>query len=54
MTQRGPRLPDEKGYWYPDWRAQWEESLEPTTRKRIARTVGVVERSPIPSRPGLL
>lgn len=39
MTHRVPRLPEEEGYWYPDWRALWEESLDATARERIARAV---------------
>lgn len=33
-----PLLPDEKGFWYPTWRAAWEE-LDPVTRTRIGKTV---------------
>lgn len=34
-----PLLPNEEGYWYPNWRIAWEEDLEETTRRRIRRAV---------------
>lgn len=39
MDPRVPRLPDEEGYWYPNWRVRWDESLDATSRSRIARAV---------------
>lgn len=34
-----PLLPNEEGYWYPNWRIAWEEDLDETTRRRIRRAV---------------
>lgn len=33
-----PPLPEDRGFWSPDWREQWEE-LDGETRRRIRRTV---------------
>jgi hypothetical protein len=52
MSDRVPPMPGEESFWYPHWRAMWEESLDNPTRTRISRAVrgGLAMSDPLEAR----